>query len=557
MQLIIELDEIPASVLNLTPEEWAPIIAHIDELITLGSKFSLSPAMSAPADVYSAATAPPLYTFDPQKYVDQIEELENEITELEKQNKLFAAELNTKNIEYAFNRELITKLKSGEEIHVNAYARLNESLLTTLHRERELIIESQKSTTANNINQVIELLKPITKHFSGTNVEKGNSGESSISRLLSEKYVDAIIDDVSGDASSGDLIISWRKIKCVIEVKNKTKLTKPDMTKFSNDIIALSDVNRINCAIMVSLQDDAFPGRTRDCFQHDYINGVPVIYLFAPPPSTQIYFALNYLSEFINNQNEKNVEELEQQFNNYYNIVDKQCKYYQKVERIKQKELKEVKLLLTYYTNVRNEIEPLYCKLNLIENDESSNDEIQPQVVSDPFANKDDEFSDEAKMTLLVDTYVDFVKNGKDHTNITVELLSATAGIDQRFIKQLKIKTIAEEVQTVLLKQYVNTKEQAQKIVDFHVKRNRYPNQKESIEMGIFTEYIARVLSRGIKSRTCTIKNVSNVIGNYCVDYLAELNKNSVSEFQHDVGNFENLQQEHENAKSDTSSSDE
>jgi hypothetical protein len=66
-------------------------------------------------------------------------------------------------------------------------------------------------------------------------------------------YVDTIVEDVSSQTTHGDMLFR-RHLQRMIEIKNKITLTKDDMTKFTRDTQSITEQNKINCAIFISLQ---------------------------------------------------------------------------------------------------------------------------------------------------------------------------------------------------------------------------------------------------------------------------------------------------------------
>jgi chromosome segregation ATPase len=120
-------------------------------------------------------------------------------------------------------------------------------------RAKELSV-MQNNTLEQLQNTLLEKLDPITKFYGGTNTEKGEGGEGAIRDVLTTcgTYDASTVTDVSGQTATGDIIFNWGKMKCLIEVKNKKKLTKEDIDKFIRDVNQSAD--KINCAIFISGQ---------------------------------------------------------------------------------------------------------------------------------------------------------------------------------------------------------------------------------------------------------------------------------------------------------------
>ncbi|MGV8130559.1 MAG: hypothetical protein ACP5N7_00485, partial [Candidatus Pacearchaeota archaeon] len=183
---------------------------------------------------------------------------------------------------------LQSKLEDLQETLVEQKNRLEKSLedqknhLEQLHAAKldSLTKELQHAQQQDGISkQLASLNETFGKFYNGKNEEKGTAGENLIRELLSDMYPEAILEDVSGKAASGDILFKLHKLKCLIEVKNKATLTKEDIDKFIRDINKSHDEGSINCGIFVSLQTNAFPGRSRISYQRDYICNTPVIYL--------------------------------------------------------------------------------------------------------------------------------------------------------------------------------------------------------------------------------------------------------------------------------------
>jgi len=281
-------------------------------------------------------------------------------------------------IRYNLNNEYENKIKLYED-KIN----LKENTLN----EYKTIIDNYKQS--NNKNDIVDLfnnlndnLKPIYKFYAGTNMEKGNLGEKYVYNLLSNNgyFKDGIIEDTSGQTSRGDIYFKWKKLKCLIEIKNKDYVTKEDINKFKKDVLLSSkSLNEVNSAILISLRTNNFYGQTRENIKLEIVNNIPHLYIYLKN-NDDIEYAISYL-EFINNNKIDHTEKnmiLLNYFKQYYNLVTTSIKNYETRITLLEKEIKKLYKEYALYKESLKNIEP---NIFLINNEKKVN---QPSQLNQP-----------------------------------------------------------------------------------------------------------------------------------------------------------------------------
>ncbi len=346
------------------------------------------------------------------QYIDQISKLQKDLAEQEKQYKLRNEEM-TKNIETKYSSQLAAQ-KQIESQHLEQLSKLKKDLA-----EQEMQHKLQQESLAKDIEskysgqlvaqkQVEEQYKarleqyesnlaviskldsldtkltPMLKHYGGSNNERGTSGENMIYNLITTEntYLDAIVEDTSGQTARGDIMFSWRQLKCLIEVKNKKTLTKKDdMDKFIRDIeSSIDSKHKINCAIFVSIDTDIIPGRNRDIIQLEFVRNIPVIYIYTPPPCKEIHYAISCLEKIINTKVSTNEQEKELQahFKNYYNHIITYQKYFEKTLDTKRKEIVTLTKHLNVFNVLYDQLTPVHLSMTTEDDSTSANPNENP-----------------------------------------------------------------------------------------------------------------------------------------------------------------------------------
>lgn len=374
---------------------------------------------------------------------------------------------------------------------------------------------AQVNAQTNLQNILLKALEPVTKFYGGTALEKGNGGEVAVREILisSKSYDEAIIEDVSGHAANGDIIFTWKKMRCLIEVKNKSYITKDDIDKFMRDV---TQTNNINCALFISLQSNNLPGKSRELLQLDYINGIPVLYTFMPPPLKEIHFAIACLERIIQTYDSTNnyQEELQQYFIRYYADVLEYQKFFDQEIQKRQKEIKALTKHFDHFDKLCDQLSPIYSRISkvLTQDDDLDNEstpcnenEIQEPAIEE----KDNVLSTNinTQLTQLAQTYI---KMSLKHTPPTIKLLSESFNVSDKIVECIGFKNIAAHAKSIYLQQVITT-DKAKKITEFNTANGRYPNRKELISNKIFMDQALRSISRVTKQ-----KKVAETIQEFC-----------------------------------------
>ncbi len=413
--------------------------------------------------------------------------------------------------------------------HTNSIAEEKTRLQTMLETKHRIEIKELNELRAKELNDLqagtleqlqntlLEKLDPITKFYGGTNTEKGNGGEVAISDILTTcgTYDDSIVIDVSGQTASGDIIFNWRKMKCLIEVKNKAKLTKEDIDKFIRDVD--QSAGKINCAIFVSLQSKHFPGRSRETMQLDYANGIPIIFTYMPPPSKEIHFAIACLERIIQTYETTNncQEELRQHFINYYAEILSNQKYFSKELAARQKEVKLITKKLEHYNTLCEQLTPAHAKLALNNLDvesaedvaeaeaevkDAAEDETAEEATDDANADGNTETLSADPSTQLTQLAEKYIKLSLLCKTPTISMLSEEFGTPERTIERIGFKKITAHAHSLYMSRVI-TKDRIKKFSEFVNAHGVYPNRKVLLDRKILPDHVIRNITRVTKCK--------------------------------------------------------
>jgi hypothetical protein len=405
----------------------------------------------------------------------------------------------------------------------NKISLLEEQILQVLKNNndnvQQYINENISRHTLDLTSQIKLISDPILKFYGGTNMEKGNLGENFVENLLKDNtFSDAIIEDVSGKTAAGDRLFRWRKLKCLIEVKNKRKLTRDDIEKFIRDVTTSTETNKINCGLFISLLTNEYPGRSRELIQVDYINHVPVIFIYVTDQN-QIIYALTCLEKLINTDNKDSTKEiklLSNYFVNYKNYVEESQKNTEKMIQLREKELKYLRKELENYNSVLDDLEKNYSYIvkftdaKLADpkcNDAKCNDATTPANDTDQI---DDLYEEETSAVAEEKFDMKDERASEKIQDIIINnlLLDKSISIND-LIKQLTItradletlggyKNIVRDAKYKYLSFHLND-DVVNKILDYKTKNNNLPSRETIIKLKIITERDYKKINKVLK----------------------------------------------------------
>ncbi len=185
-------------------------------------------------------------------------------------------------------------------------------------------------------------------------VEKGIAGE-----LFVEQYIESKISinhewhvtNISKDCSfNSDLELVYKKLHCVIEVKNiKTKIAESNLKKFREQYI-LSESKEYNSGIFISLESGFGPRSGVFDFSISEIQGRFVVYLAKVKESPEkIIFAMEVLNQLIDVNYDRDTKKL-------LDLLNKQLKNYTVLTSNANKMAAALKELKTNIAEFKNEI---------------------------------------------------------------------------------------------------------------------------------------------------------------------------------------------------------
>ena len=405
---------------------------------------------------------------------------------------------------------------------------------------------TQYKLQKSSFDEINSTLKPIVKFYGKSTEEKGTAGEKFIYNILttSDRYVDAIVEDTSGVAKQGDIYFKWKQMKCLIEVKNKITLRREDIEKFERDIdTSISSSNNINCAILISLQTDIFPGRQRNLIQFDYYNNILVSYLHLSSIN-DIHYAICCMDKLICSvtTNDEQTSKLIKHFTNYYSFIINTKSTYEKQIMSKNKEIIQLTKLIRELDNTIKLI--TFDYINFVKGDGTNNDSDEDKEENnneeEPKQKKEENKSTPPQEKKVYKISLDSIKKYILQLLHNHKLSFKSYKIDKAFIaSKLKISesSLARSINFEKLlddcrKEFLQssiTKEQAKILIDLKTidKKNKvkYPVKIQAINAGVFTEHISRKL--GLISNT---RDAYGYICKYCEEIYNEENTEEVDE---------------------------
>jgi len=142
--------------------------------------------------------------------------------------------------------------------------------ITTLRSSKESALIEQRDV-------MLAKLDPLTKLYSLSTLENGQSGEALVENILPQIFTACVIENVSHTDHSRDILFNLAEmnIRALVEVHNKSTLCLSDVNKFHREIMEQRE--KINCALFISINTPNIP--TKGNFTVDFHGGKPVIYM--------------------------------------------------------------------------------------------------------------------------------------------------------------------------------------------------------------------------------------------------------------------------------------
>lgn len=387
----------------------------------------------------------------------------------------------------------------------NKISLLEEQILQALNNNntavQHFINENISRHTLDLSSQIKLISDPILKFYGGTNMEKGNLGENFVENLLKDNtFSDAIIEDVSGQTGAGDRLFKWRKLKCLIEVKNKRKLTRDDIEKFTRDVATSAESSHINCGLFISLLTNEYPGRSRELIQVDYVGATPVIFIYVTDQN-QIIYALTCLEKLIladNSDNTKEVKMLANYFINYRNSILESQKNIEKMIQIRERELKYLRRELENYNNILDDLEQNYSRVIKFIDQSAEPEQINDLYEEEKQAAPQEKFdvtAPDAKNKLLdiiinnlllnkSITVIDLIKQLK----ITRDYFEQIGGY-KNLVRDAKYKYLSEQINEGIIN----------KIIEYKTQYNIFPSREMLIKLKIISERDYKKINKVLK----------------------------------------------------------
>jgi transcription elongation factor Elf1 len=463
------------------------------------------------------------------QYIDRLNKLQQDLADQENQFKLQK--------EY-----LVKTIEEKYESQITAHKQIEEQY------EARLKYQEIMRTVSSKLDSLDTKLTPMLKHYGGSNNERGTSGENMIYNLLTTEntYLSAVVEDTSGQTARGDIMFSWRKLNCLIEVKNKKTLTKDDVDKFVRDVDSSVDSEyKINCAIFVSIDTDIIPGRTRDIIQLDFVRNIPVIYIYTPPPCKEIHYAIACLEKIINTRVSTNEQEKELQshFKNYYNHIITYQKYFEKTIAAKRKEINALIKHLDVFNVLYDQLTPVNLAMNTEEeidhaslqiNDGDQNENTP--VEQDDLINLEETVETEKELVgepeeqyqQFVDAFIELSLN--KNITPTITAICRYFNVSTSVITDLGgYKKITSDAKKQFTKTII-TDAKAKLIMKYHSINGVFPPRQELVAHKILSDGSIRKLNKVIKT-----KRILDYINEYCSSLGLEISTEEVKKHKPDV----------------------
>lgn len=399
-------------------------------------------------------------------------------------------------IEKQFTLTLANRLKE-KDTH---YLQQIEDMRNTYKQSKDEIANEYKNKlleSEQKYQEFITNLKPMMKFYGGTNAEKGDIGEDLVMNLIksSTRFVEAYIEDMSGQTARGDIYIKYKKIKCLIEVKNKQIIVKEDVIKFVRDIRdSASSEKQVNCGVFISLQTDIIPGRNRDLLQVEYIDNIPVIYTTVTS-QLELDYIFICLERMVSLDNNSNLERdnLIQYLKDYHAVVIRMQEYFERSIKDKTREIKNLTKELESFNLTMTSIHDTYIKFATCEvKDETQESETESD------ASTELDISDPSALQKISDVYIELLINKMP---CSVVDLCLRCNIDQAALNKLggyqKITTDAKQAEL----DKIITESVIQKIIEYKKQNNEYPSREYLSKNNILSIRKLTIIGKIINSR--------------------------------------------------------
>ena len=494
---------LPDGISEISPDEWEIILVSISNILKTKNKFDENNLNIEYENKIKLKVA------ENEKLLLEMKNIKNDYED--------CLNFERDKIRYNLNVEYENKIKLYED-KIN----LKENTLN----EYKTIIDNYKQS--NNKNDIVDLfnnlndnLKPIYKFYAGTNMEKGNLGEKYVYNLLSNNgyFKDGIIEDTSGQTSRGDIYFKWKKLKCLIEIKNKDYITKEDINKFKKDVLLSSkSLNEVNSAILISLRTNNFYGQTRENIKLEIVNNIPHLYIYLKN-NDDIEYAISYL-EFINNNKIDHTEKnmiLLNYFKQYYNLVSTSIKNYETRITLLEKEIKKLYKEYALYKESLKNIEPNIFLINNEKKINQPNQLNQPNEikeynhVTEEENNIEYEIKEQKKEKIVFDQeHYDRLRIKKTYINSILK----NEEIDNKLMEEAKIFGSFEQMTIEAKTEYIDnniTSDVIKQMIEYKNEKGGYPDRKNVIKLKIIKDHIIRKIGK--------IFNITNAYG-HIINYI-------------------------------------
>ncbi len=217
------------------------------------------------------------------------------------------------------------------------------------------MIEYQKNSMVEGLNKqmmnVLDELQIFNNYVGASTAQKGSVGESIVYQYICQHFPNYNVQDTSKNNSSmSDLymVSSDSKYQILVEVKNVNILSPNDKSKFEYDIQMSSKNNKINGAIMYSLNNANINSRSLNIVYH---YGVPTLYVSNVKQNMDVIRYGIFIMEELIKKNKYYQEKSEENeiHNDFVKIIDIMNKSLENEYEMMEKDRKQILVMENQY----------------------------------------------------------------------------------------------------------------------------------------------------------------------------------------------------------------
>ena len=152
---------------------------------------------------------------------------------------------------------------NNHQLEIQRFQKMRETGMDQMYQRHDALFEKILNTMEE-------------KNAVKTSHAIGKEGEKCVKTYLEDHFGECEVEDVAGHKHHGDIIFTYRGVRILIEVKNKTKVSSEDVIKFKDDVIR----NSVRGGIIISTRDGVKFACKTPGFAMEYTeNNTPLMYV--------------------------------------------------------------------------------------------------------------------------------------------------------------------------------------------------------------------------------------------------------------------------------------